>query len=161
MIADDDFWGALLGASRFFLILFKILFGAGGGVAAAGGAVEETLLEEVGFDDVFNRVFTFAGGGGEGFNADGAAVEFVGQAVEIPVVVRVQASGVNFEFGEGVVGDSLGDGAFTCDFGEVPHAAEETVGNAGRAAGAFGDLMGAGGVNLDVEEAGGAGDDVF
>ena len=48
--------------------------------AAAGGAFEEALHDEEGFVHFFEGGFVFAEGGGEGFEAAGAALEFIDES---------------------------------------------------------------------------------
>ena len=113
-----------------------MLVGAARGGAAAGGAVEEAVLQEVRLVDVLDRVGLLADGRGEGVHARPAAAELLDDGEEEAAVHLVEAVGVDLEEGEGVAGDGDGDGAVGPDLGEVAHAAQEAVGDAGRPAAA-------------------------
>jgi hypothetical protein len=134
----------------------EVFVGEAGGYAAAGGAVEEADLDEEGFVDLFEGVLLFGQGGGEGVEADGAAIVFFDDSAEQAAVELVEAVGVDFEEGEGSLGGCAVDATGGADFGEVADAAEEAVGDAGCAAGAHGDLGGAVAVDGDAEDFGGA-----
>ena len=96
--------------------------------AAAAGAEDEAFLDEVGLDDVLEGVARFGEGGGEGFDADGAAAMVLGHALEVAVVHGVEADAVDLEAGEGDVGDRAVDGVGALDESEVADAAEEAEG---------------------------------
>ena len=67
----------------------------GGCHAPARGALQEALLDEIGFDNVFNRVGGFADGGGNVFQADRAAAEFVQHGFQEFPVHHVQTDFVH------------------------------------------------------------------
>ncbi len=136
-----------------------MLVGEAGGDAAAWGAVEEADLDEEGFVDLFEGVLLFGEGGGEGVEADGAAVVLFDDGAEETAVELVEAVGVDFEEFEGGVGGGAVDDAGGADLGVVADAAQETVGDARGAAGTHGDFGGAIAVDGDVEDFGGALDD--
>src|SRR5690606_18260208 len=71
----------------------------------------------------------------------------------------VEPEVVDAEHGEALVGGGLVDGPMAPDLGEVAHPTQEPVGDAGRAPGPAGDLVGAGGIDVDAEDARGADDD--
>lgn len=136
-----------------------MLIGEAGGYAAARGAVEEADLDEEGFVDLFEGVLLFGEGGGEGVEADGAAIVFFDDGAEQAAVEFVEAVGVDFEHFEGGDGGGTVDVAGGADFGIVADAAEEAVGDAGCAAGTHGDLGGTVAVDGDSEDFGGTFDD--
>lgn len=68
----------------------------GGEDAALGGALEEAFLDEVGFVDFFEGGGFFADGDGDGAEADGAAVEVLGDGEEDALIHFVEAEGVDF-----------------------------------------------------------------
>ena len=74
------------------------------------------------------------------FTPDRPAAELLDDGEEEAAVHLVEAVGVHLEEGEGVPGDGGGDGAVGPDLGEVAHAAQEPVGDAGRPAAAARDL---------------------
>ena len=65
--------------------------------AAAGGALEEALADEVGFEHIFNGRHFFSGGGREGIEADGSAVEFMHNCAQKLAVRAVKSEGVYVE----------------------------------------------------------------
>ena len=111
--------------------------------AAAAGAQDEAFLDQEGLDHVFEGVAGLGQGGGQGFDADGAAVVVLGNAAEVAAVHGVEPEGIDLEPGQRRVGDQAVDGAVPGHGGEVAHAAQQAAGDAGGAAGAAGDLYGA------------------
>ena len=85
----------------------EVFVGEAGGDAAAGGAVEEADLDEEGFVDLFEGVLLFGQRGGEGVEADRAAVIFFDDGAQQAAVEFVEAVGVDLEQGE----RGLGGGA--------------------------------------------------
>ncbi len=126
------------------------------GNPAARGALQVAVLNQVGFDHVFNRVAFFTDGGSQAVQPDRAAVEFVDDGVEQLAVHDVQAGRVNVQHGQGAVRDVLGDLAARLDLGIVAHAAQQAVGDARRAARALRNLQCAAFVNLGIEQTGAA-----
>ena len=68
----------------------KILRGPAGGHAAPGGALQEAGLDQVGFVDVFQGVFFFTEGRGQGAQAHRAAVVFLQDGEQDLAVHAVQ-----------------------------------------------------------------------
>ena len=89
--------------------------GAGAGDAAARGALQVALLDEVGFDHIFQGAALFADAGGKGVEADRAAVEVVNDDGEQAAVEVVEAEAVDGEQRQGFVGNSAGDDAAAAD----------------------------------------------
>src|SRR3546814_20234623 len=71
--------------------------GLGGQQAAARGALQEALLDQVGLDDVFQRVARLGQGGGAGLDADRTALEIAGDDPEIAAVHGSQPAGIDLE----------------------------------------------------------------
>ena len=84
--------------------------GAGAGHAAARGALDEALLEQIGLDNVLDRVAGLGDGGGEGVHADRAAAVVLDQGLEEAAVVGVEAGLVDLEPGQGAGGGEAVDG---------------------------------------------------
>ncbi len=59
--------------------------------AAARRALDETLLDHIGLDNVLDRVARLGEAGGDGFDADRAAAEIDGDHVEVALVELVEA----------------------------------------------------------------------
>ena len=133
-----------------------MLVGRGGGDASLAGSGDEADLEEIGLDDVFEGVALFAEGGGKGLDASGAAVVGGDEAGEKGAVEVVEAQVVDLFDLQGGGGKFAGGPALAMDLGVVADAAEQTVGDAGRASRAAGqsgqDLIAA----FDMQHAGGA-----
>ncbi len=92
-------------------------------------------------------------------DADRAAVEVLDDRGHQAAVVRVETFRVDLEHLQRGAGDGGGDDAAGLDLGVVAHAAQQTVGDARRAAGALGDLAGAFRLARDAEDLGGAAHD--
>ena len=137
-----------------------MLVGGGCGATALGRALEEAELQEVGLVDVFDGVGFFRNRGGDGADADGAAAELLDDGVEDLDVDLVEALVIDVEAAEGGAGAIAGDHAAGHDLGVVAHAAQEAVGDAGRAAGAAGDFRDALLFDRDAEHPGRAPDDI-
>ena len=75
----------------------EVLVGEAGGDAAAWGAVEEADLDEEGFVDLFEGVLLFGEGGGEGVEADRAAVVLLDDGAQQAAVEFVEAVGVDLQ----------------------------------------------------------------
>lgn len=129
--------------------------------ASLGGAFHVAFLDEVGLVDFFEGSGFFTDGDGETADAYGAASEFGENGVEHAFVHFVEAIAVDIEHGEGLIGNIAGDFVVGADLGVVAHPAEEVVGDAGGAAAAGGDFEGTGVIDIDIENAGGALDDLF
>ena len=133
--------------------------GAGRGDAAARGALQVALLDEVGFDDVFQGAAFFANAGSQGIEADRPAAEVFDDDVEQAAVEVVKAAVVDGEQFERFIGDGAGDDAAAAYVGVVAHAAQEAVGDARRAARAFADFDCAVAFHLHAEQFARAQDD--
>jgi len=72
----------------------------------------------------------------------------------------IESEGVDFELGEGFVGNIGSDNSVRADLGVVADATEEAVGDACSAAGAAGDLCYATVIDTAFEDGGGAADDL-
>lgn len=122
-------------------------------------SVDVPLLNQEGFDDVFQRVAVFADRGRQILNPDGAARELFQNRREEAPVDEVEPHGVDVEKLERLRSHFLRHHAVVHDFGEVAHAAKQPVRDAGRAAAAVGDLACAFQIDRDAEKARGAPDD--
>src|SRR5262249_6048908 len=88
----------------------------------------------------FQRVRFLAYRYGQGAEADGATAKFYNHAFEDALVHFIKTVLVDFEHGQGFVGDIRCDSAFMSDLSIVAHTPEQIVGNPWRAAAAPGDL---------------------
>ena len=96
---------------------------------------------------------------GERVEADRAAAELVDDGFEDALVHFVEAVVVDLDHGEGGDGGWAVDDAVGADLGVVADPAQQGVGDPRGAARAGGDVGGALGSSVDVEQAGGALDD--
>ena len=69
------------------------------------GALYESHLQEVGLDDLFDGVLLFTDTRSQGVEACRAAAEFNDQGIEVKAIEVIETRSVNFELGEGVVGE--------------------------------------------------------
>ena len=129
--------------------------------AAARGAGDQAELDEIGLDDVLDRVARFAEARGEGFDPDRAAVVEVGDHREVAAVHRVEPEAVDLEPAQGAVGGGGVDAVVARGMGEIAHAAEQAAGDARRAAAAAGDFVRAVLGERGIEQPGGAADDLL
>ena len=64
---------------------------------SSGCALNEALLDQVGLDDVFNRIARLGEGGGYGFYADRAAAKIDANDIQIAPVELIKADGIHFQ----------------------------------------------------------------
>ena len=131
----------------------EVAEGQVGGGTALRRAVDEAFHNQVGLVDLFDGAGVLAEGGGDGLDAHGAALELVDDYAEQLVVDFVESVAVDIEGFEGHAGYILVDGAGAFDLGEVAHAAQQGVGDTGRAAAAAGYLVGGAVADGGVEQA--------
>ena len=104
-------------------------------------ALHEAQLDEIGLDDVLDRVARLGERGGDGLDADRAAAELDGDRVEIAPIHLVEPNDVDVEQLERAVGERARHALCAFDHGEVAHAPKQAPGDARRAARAPGDLV--------------------
>ena len=127
--------------------------------AAPGGAQDEALLNEEGFDHVFEGVAGFGQRGCQRFDSDGAAVVVFGDSAKVAAVHGVEPDVIDLEAGEGRVGDGAVDGVVAGNAGEVADPAQQPAGDARRTAGSPGDLDGTFVRQAEAQLLGAAGND--
>ncbi len=106
-------------------------------------ALQEALLDQVGLDHVLDGVAFLADRSGHVVQAHRPAVETVDHRLQQLAVHDVEAQRVDVEHGQCLLRDLVVDAARALDVGVVAHAAQQAVGDAGRAARAARDLAGA------------------
>src|SRR5580704_16792832 len=109
--------------------------------APARRALHEAKLDEIGLDDVLDRIARLGERGGDGLDSDRAATELDGDHVEITSIHLVEPNDVDVEQLERAVGERARHAVCAFDHGEVAHAPEQAPSDAGRAARAPGDLV--------------------
>ncbi len=102
----------------------------GGSHPPPGRPLEEALLEEVGLVGVLHGVGLLPHAVGEGHQAHGPTVETTAQRVEDGTVHLVETELVHAEELEAFGGERRRDGALGAHLDEVPHPAQEPVGDA-------------------------------
>nr|GEU28642.1 hypothetical protein [Tanacetum cinerariifolium] len=130
------------------------------GHAAARRALQKALLDQVRFQHVLDGVGRFADGRRQVADAHRAAAELVQHRFEQLAVHDVEADRIHVEHDQRSVGRGLGDVAIAFHFRVIAHAAQQAVGDTGRAARAAGDFHRAFGVDIGLEQRGAAGDDL-
>ena len=133
-----------------------MLPGRGGGDPSPGRAHEQALADEEGLVDVLDGLGGLGHADGERREPDRATAEPLAEGGEDRPVDLVEAALVDAEHAQALAGGVGVDGAAPPHLGEVPDPAQQPVGDAGRAPGPAGDLTGALGRDLDVEDAGGS-----
>src|SRR5579864_5697869 len=113
-----------------------------GADAAARRAVDETELHEVRFVDFLNGVSFFVDGSGDGVHAHRPAAVLFKQRQHDLLVNFIETETVHFEQVERTGGDPQIDVPLGADLSVIADAAQQAVGNAGRATAASGDFFG-------------------
>src|SRR3984957_6691033 len=102
--------------------------------AAAWRALHEALLDQIGLDDLLDRIARLGQRGGDRLDADRAAAKTKGDGVEIAPVHLVEADRIDVEQAKRAVGDASGDAGGALDNGEIAHAAQQPSGEGRRTA---------------------------
>ncbi|MGY4509803.1 hypothetical protein ACVIN2_003257 [Bradyrhizobium sp. USDA 3650] len=126
-----------------------------------GGALQIATLDQIGLDDVLDRVARLGQCGGHRLDADRAAAIVLRDGGEVAAVHRIEAGGVDLERAQRVVGNLAIDPVGIGRRGKIAHAAQQPAGDTWRAARASRDLVGAIRAHADVEHAGATGDDAL
>lgn len=121
----------------------EMLVRAAGGDPATRRALQETELDQVRLVDIHDCVRLLARRRRHRLDADRAAIELINNCRQDTAVGVVQAEVVNIEHGEGAPGDLRRRNPIGTYLRVVADALEETVRDAGRAAGTAGDLRAA------------------
>ena len=128
---------------------------------SARRALHEAELDEIGLDDVLDRVAGLGERGGDRLDADRTAAELDRDRVEIAPIHLVEADRVDVEQLERAVGERARDARRPFDHGEIAHPPEQPPGDARRAARAPGDLVRAVVGKGEADHPGAAGDDAL
>ncbi|MGY3424773.1 hypothetical protein ACVWZW_005248 [Bradyrhizobium sp. F1.13.4] len=139
----------------------EVAEGVRGEQAAARGALQIAALDQIGLDDVLNRIARLGQRGGHRLDADRAAAIVLRDGREIAAVHGIEAGGVDLERAQRVVGNLAIDPVGIGRRSKIAHAAQQPAGDTRRATGAARDLVGAIGAHADVEHAGAPGDDAL
>lgn len=137
-----------------------MLVGPTGDTAPAGGAGEKTHLHQIGLIDVLEGNCLLIDGSRQGLQAHRAAAVVLNDAGEHPPVDGVQPQVVHLQCRERLVCHRTGNHTPGLHLGKVPHPAQHSVGDAGRATAAAGDLHCAVRLYGNVQQAGRPGDNL-
>ena len=135
--------------------------GVRGQEPAARRALDEALLDQERLDDLLDGVARLRQTRRDGLDPDRPAAVIERDGRQVAPVHRVEPGGVDFELAKRAIGDDAIDLAVARDQREVAHAAQQPSGNARRAAGAAGDLVGAVRRHADAQNARAAIDDLL
>src|SRR5829696_7165891 len=127
---------------------------------AARGALHQTLLEEVGLEDVLDRVGFLADRDGERGEANRSSRELRGHQLEELAIMAVESGPVHLEHLERIRGELRVDLAPVLDLRKVADTAQQPVGHPRGPPGATRDLLRAVRIDLDVEDSRRAQDDL-
>src|SRR4029077_7318844 len=108
---------------------------------AAWRALHKAKLDEIGLDDVLDRIARLGERGGDGLDSDWTAAELEGDGVQITPIHLVEPNDVDVEELERAVGERACHALCAFDHGKVANASEQAPGNARGAARAPGDLV--------------------
>src|SRR5262245_14134982 len=132
----------------------EVPVGAFGRHAAPRGPLQESELQQVGLDDVLDRIGLLPDGRGERGQAHGPPAELVDHGRQDREIELVQALLVHLEQLETGAGHLGGHGPVVADLGEVADPPEQSVGHPRRAPGPPGDLARALVVHHDAQDPG-------
>src|SRR5512139_3715040 len=122
---------------------------------------DEAKLNEIGFDDLFQRVAGFAQSRCKRLDPDRSPAIEVRDHGQVAPVHRVEAEPIDFQPGQGPVGDCGVDRIRAGGMGKVADAAKQPARDARRAAASAGDLVLAFASGWGAEQSGSPADDLF
>ena len=89
------------------------------------GAVEKPDLQEIGLDNILNRIARFRKRGGNRIDAHRPAAEIDGNAVQVAMVQRIKPALVHIEIAQRPVRRPCIDARIARDGGKIPHPAQQ------------------------------------
>ena len=128
--------------------------------AAARGALEEALQDQEGLMHFLDRRGILAHGDGQRADAHRAAVELVDHRFEDPLVHFIKALRIDFDHRQRGIGRLAGDRAVPLHLGIIADPAQQGIRHSRGAAGAGGDFHRALVDDRDIQQPGGALDDL-
>src|SRR3974390_3803552 len=135
--------------------------GRRGEQASARGALQETFLDQERFDDVLDGVARLGKRGGKRIDADRSATVAFRDCLKIAPIHRVEASLIDLQLAERMVGELAVDRLGAIDMGEIAHPPQQPGGDARGAARTPRDLVGTVDGHANTENAGAAVDDLL
>src|ERR1700722_8003786 len=99
--------------------------GVRGQQSPARGPLHKAKLDEIGLDDVLDRVAGLRERRGDGLDSDRAAAELEGDGVQITPIHLVEPNDVDVEELERAVGERARHALCAFDHGEVAHAPKQ------------------------------------
>ena len=107
-----------------------------GGHSAAWGALNETDLQQVRLDDLFDRILFLVQRSTECAQTDGPPVEFFNDGPQQLNIAIVESKAVDLHLVERIGSDLFVDATVVIDLGKVAHAPQQPVDYARRSASA-------------------------
>ena len=132
--------------------------GALGRDAAARGARKESLLQQVRLVNLIDRVGLFSDSGREALDPDRSAVKLVDDRAEDRAIHLIEACRIDFEQLQSGQRDLARDDRRFINLREVPHAAQQSIGDSRRPARSRSELVRTIFVNLHFKQRRGAAD---
>lgn len=127
--------------------------GVAGQHTSAWGARQQSLLNQVGFDDLLDGIARFRQCRRDGLDADRSAAVVLRDKLEVFAVHGVQTGLVHLKTGQSLIRDGAGNRVRATIDREIAHPAQQSARDAGGAAGAASDLVCSIGGHADAEHA--------
>ena len=126
--------------------------GRGRQAAAPGCALQKTDLEQVGLKHGFNGVGILPQNRRQGGEAHGSPFKLLRHGQEQAMIAGIEAQGINAVHGQGIRHHLVVNGGTGFHQGVVPDTAEQSIGDAGRAATTAGNGLGAGALHVHLQQ---------
>ena len=97
--------------------------------STALGALHKSLLNEVGFQDILNRVFCFANCGGQIIKPNRTAIKLFNNGLLEFSIHQIESLAINLKQGEGLISDRSSDIPIVFDLCVISHPSQQTIRN--------------------------------
>ena len=128
---------------------------------AAGRAHHESLLYQVGLDDILDRAPLLAQCSSQGLDADRTAIELLDDGLKQASIHRIKAIGIDVQHIHCTHCDRLCHHAVRFDLGEIAHPAQQAIDDSRRTTSTVGDLPATFHFQRQFQDPGSARSDLF